>query len=115
MRHCTSGFTALFVHKSIWSSSPGVFLRAGQLSSSVVQDNNNNNDDDVNNNNNDSNDDDDDDDDDDNDDNNNNSDDDDDGDDDRIEKRYLRFFTISTLRRQLFLTHTLKWPGLNRV
>ena len=32
-----------------------------------------------------------------------------------IQRRYLRFFTISSQRRELFPTRTLKWPGRNRV
>ena len=58
-----------------------------------------------------------DDDDDDDDDNNNDDDDhdDDDDDDDRIERRNSRFFTISSLRRELSPTHMCKWPGRNRV
>ena len=53
---------------------------------------------------------------------NNNSDDgdgdDDDDDDDNnncIERRKSRFFTISSLRRELSPTRMLKWPGRNRV
>ena len=33
----------------------------------------------------------------------------------RIQKRYSRFFTISSQRRKLSPTCTLKWPGRNRV
>ena len=33
----------------------------------------------------------------------------------RIQRRYSRFFTISSQRRELSPTHTLKWPGRNRV
>ena len=33
----------------------------------------------------------------------------------RIRKRYSRFFTISSERRELSPTRTLKWPGRNRV
>ena len=32
-----------------------------------------------------------------------------------IQRRYSRFFTISSRRRELSPTRTLKWPGLNRV
>ena len=58
---------------------------------------NNNNDNNNNNNNNDNN----------NDNNNNNS--------NRIQRRYSRFFTISSQLREPFPTRTLKWPGRNRV
>ena len=30
-------------------------------------------------------------------------------------KEQIEIFTISSLRRELFPTHTLKWPGRNRV
>ena len=33
----------------------------------------------------------------------------------RIQRRYLRFSTISSQRRKLSPTRTLKWPGCNRV
>ena len=33
----------------------------------------------------------------------------------RIERRYSRFFTISSQRRELSPTRTLKWPGRNSV
>ena len=33
----------------------------------------------------------------------------------RIDRRYSRFFTISSLRRELSPTSTLKWPRSNRV
>ena len=33
----------------------------------------------------------------------------------RIQRRYSRFFTISSQRRELSPTRTLKWPGRNRV
>ena len=33
----------------------------------------------------------------------------------RIQRRYSRFFTISSQRRELCPTHTVKWPGRNRV
>ena len=33
----------------------------------------------------------------------------------RIERRNSRFFTISSLRRELSPTRTLKWPGRDRV
>ena len=33
----------------------------------------------------------------------------------RIQRRNSRFFTISSLRRELSPTRTLKWPGRNRV
>ena len=33
----------------------------------------------------------------------------------RIQRRYSRFFTISSQRRELPPTRTLKWPGRNRV
>ena len=33
----------------------------------------------------------------------------------RIQRRYSRFFTISSQRRELSPTPTLKWPGRNRV
>ena len=33
----------------------------------------------------------------------------------RIQRRYSRFFTISSRRRELSPTRTLKWPGRNRV
>ena len=33
----------------------------------------------------------------------------------RIQRRYSRFFTISSQRRELSSTRTLKWPGRNRV
>ena len=32
-----------------------------------------------------------------------------------IQRRYSRFFTISSQRRELSPTRTLKWPGCNRV
>ena len=32
-----------------------------------------------------------------------------------IQRRYSRFFTISSQRRELSPTCTLKWPGRNRV
>ena len=32
-----------------------------------------------------------------------------------IQRRYSRFFTISSQRRELSPTRTLKWPGRNRV
>ena len=32
-----------------------------------------------------------------------------------IQRRYLRFFTISSQRHELSQTRTLKWPGRNRV
>ena len=52
------------------------------------------------------------------DDDDNNDDDDDDDDNNRIERRKPRFFfffTISSLRRELSPTRTLKWPERNRV
>ena len=33
----------------------------------------------------------------------------------RIQRHISRFFTISSLRRELSPTHTSKWPGRNRV
>ena len=33
----------------------------------------------------------------------------------RIQRRYSRFFTISSQHRKLSPTHTLKWPGRNRM
>ena len=33
----------------------------------------------------------------------------------RIQRRYSRFFTVSSQRRELSPTRTLKWPGHNRV
>ena len=33
----------------------------------------------------------------------------------RIQRRYLRFFTVSSQRRELSPTRTLKWPRRNRV
>ena len=36
-------------------------------------------------------------------------------DNDRIQRCHSRFFTISWLRRKLFPTRMLKWPGSNRV
>ena len=33
----------------------------------------------------------------------------------RIQRHYSRFFTVSSQRRELSPTRTLKWPGLNRV
>ena len=33
----------------------------------------------------------------------------------RIQRRYLRFFTISSQRRELSPTRMLKWPGRNHV
>ena len=33
----------------------------------------------------------------------------------RTERRNLRFFTLSSQRRELSPTHTLKWPGRNHV
>ena len=33
----------------------------------------------------------------------------------RIQRRYSRFFTFSSLRREPSLTRTLKWPGRKRV
>ena len=33
----------------------------------------------------------------------------------RIQRRYSRFFTISSQRREPSPTHTFKWPGRNRV
>ena len=33
----------------------------------------------------------------------------------RVERRYSRFFSISSQRRELFPTRTLKWPRRNRV
>ena len=33
----------------------------------------------------------------------------------RIQRRYSRFFTISSQRRELSSTHTLKWSGRNHV
>ena len=47
--------------------------------------------------------------------NNNNNDDDDDDDNNRIERHNSRIFSISSLRRKLSHTHTLKWPGRSRV
>ena len=38
-----------------------------------------------------------------------------DDDNDRIPRRNSRFFTISSLHLELSQTHTLKWPGSNRV
>ena len=35
--------------------------------------------------------------------------------DNRIQRRYSRFFTISSQRRELSPTRTVKWPGRNRV
>ena len=47
--------------------------------------------------------------------NNNNNNNDNNDNNNRIQRRYSRFFTISSLRRELSPTRTHKWPGRNRV